>query len=103
MLPKAGISCLGGGIVARAGRARRYRSAPCRKTLRGIIRALIPPPMACTQPTSFARLHRAAPAAAPLVRACVLRALHTRRHGVPTAFVSLSGVTAMLSAAVRKA
>ena len=59
--------------------------------------------MACTHPTQFARLHRAALAAAPQVRACVLRALHTRRHGVPTAFVSLSGVTAMLSAAVRKA
>ncbi|MEG0201013.1 MAG: hypothetical protein RR718_09705 [Comamonas sp.] len=35
-------------------------------------------------------------------RACVLRTQQALRHGVPTAFVSLSGVTAMLSAAVRK-
>lgn len=61
------------------------------------------PPMVCTLLPLSARLRRAALAAVPQVRACVLRALHTRRHGVPTAFVSLSGVTAMLSAAVRKA
>jgi len=59
--------------------------------------------MVCTHPSLSARPRRAALAAVPQVRACVLRALHTRRHGVPTAFVSLSGVTAMLSAAVRKA
>lgn len=50
-----------------------------------------------------ARLRRSALAAEQPARACVLRALHTRRHGIPTAFVSLSGVTAMLSAAVRMA
>nr|WP_237704396.1 MULTISPECIES: hypothetical protein [Comamonas] len=53
--------------------------------------------------STAARLRRSALAAELSARACVLRALHTRRHGIPTAFVSLSGVTAMLSAAVRKA
>lgn len=59
--------------------------------------------MACLHLTTAARLRRFALTAEPAARACVLRALHTRRHGVPTAFVSLSGVTAMLSAAVRMA
>ena len=59
--------------------------------------------MACSYLTTAARLRRFALTAEPAARACVLRALHTRRHGVPTAFVSLSGVTAMLSAAVRAA
>ena len=59
--------------------------------------------MVCTHLTPTAHLRRAAFTAAPLARASVLRALHTQRHGVPTAFLSLSGVTAMLSAAVRKA
>ncbi len=60
-------------------------------------------PMACTHLSTAARLRRLALAGEPCARACVLRALHTRRHGIPTAFVSLSGVTAMLSAAVRMA
>ncbi|MBV8249260.1 MAG: hypothetical protein JO200_12505 [Comamonas sp.] len=59
--------------------------------------------MACLHLTTAARLRRFALMAEPAARACVLRALHTRRHGIPTAFVSLSGVTAMLSAAVRTA
>ncbi|GGH62673.1 hypothetical protein GCM10010975_27650 [Comamonas phosphati] len=59
--------------------------------------------MACTHLSTAAHLRRLALAAQPCARACVLRALHTRRHGIPTAFVSLSGVTAMLSAAVRTA
>ena len=59
--------------------------------------------MACLHLSTAARLRRFALAAELSARACVLRALHTRRHGIPTAFVSLSGVTAMLSAAVRKA
>lgn len=59
--------------------------------------------MACLHLSTAARLRRSALAAELPARACVLRALHTRRHGIPTAFVSLSGVTAMLSAAVRKA
>ena len=50
-----------------------------------------------------AALCRAAFVAAPQVRACARRVQRTRRHGVPTAFISLSGVTAMLSAAVRMA
>lgn len=72
--------------------------------VRGIIAAsdfLLP--MACTHLSTAARLRRLALAGEPCARACVLRALHTRRHGIPTAFVSLSGVTAMLSAAVRMA
>ncbi|WP_455555586.1 hypothetical protein [Comamonas sp.] len=52
---------------------------------------------------SMARLRCAALAAAPQSRACVLRSQRAQSHGVPSAFVSLSGVTAMLSAAVRKA
>ena len=59
--------------------------------------------MDCTHFSPSAPLRRAALAAAPQACARALRALHTRRHGIPTAFVSLSGVTAMLSAAVRKA
>ena len=59
--------------------------------------------MACTHLSTAARLRRFAFTAQLPARACVLRALHTRRHGIPTAFVSLSGVTAMLSAAVRAA
>lgn len=59
--------------------------------------------MACSHLSIAARLRRLALAAQPWARACVLRALHARRHGIPTAFVSLSGVTAMLSAAVRMA
>ncbi|MDO4592865.1 MAG: hypothetical protein Q4B46_08710 [Comamonadaceae bacterium] len=51
----------------------------------------------------MARLRCAALAAAPQSRACVLRSQRAQSHGVPSAFVSLSGVTAMLSAAVRKA
>ncbi len=41
--------------------------------------------------------------AAPQSRACVLRRQQAQSHGVPTAFINLSGVTAMLSAAVRRA
>ena len=52
---------------------------------------------------SLARLRCLALSAAPQSRACVLRQQHAQSHGVPSAFVSLSGVTAMLSAAVRKA
>ena len=59
--------------------------------------------MACTHLSAAARLRRFALTAELAACARVLRALHTRRHGVPTAFVSLSGVTAMLSAAVRMA
>ncbi|MDL5036056.1 hypothetical protein [Comamonas resistens] len=59
--------------------------------------------MACLHLSTAARLRRSALAAELPARACVLRALHTLRHGIPTAFVSLSGVTAMLSAAVRMA
>lgn len=59
--------------------------------------------MACLHLTTAARLRRFALIAEPAARACVLRARHTCRHGIPTAFVSLSGVTAMLSAAVRVA
>jgi uncharacterized membrane protein len=57
--------------------------------------------MACLHLTTAARLRRFALIAEPASRACVLRSLHS--HGIPTAFVSLSGVTAMLSAAVRAA
>ncbi|QXZ11225.1 hypothetical protein KUF54_00480 [Comamonas sp. Y33R10-2] len=59
--------------------------------------------MACTHLSTAARLRRFALIAELPARACALRKLHTRRHGIPTAFVSLSGVTAMLSAAVRMA
>ena len=52
---------------------------------------------------ALARLRCMALATAPQARARVLRAQQAHRHGVPSAFVSLSGVTAMLSAAVRKA
>lgn len=52
---------------------------------------------------SAACLRRSALAAAPQACARVLRSQQAQRHGIPTAFVSLSGVTAMLSAAVRKA
>lgn len=70
----------------------------------GIIAALFPhPSMACTHLSTAARLRRFALMAELPARACMLRELHTRRHGIPTAFVSLSGVTAMLSAAVRMA
>lgn len=48
-------------------------------------------------------LRRSALIAAPQSRACVLRRQQAQSHGVPTAFISLSGVTAMLSAAVRRA
>lgn len=60
-------------------------------------------PMVVTPTPSLAHLRRCALAAAPQARACVLRAQQVQSHGVPSAFVSLSGVTAMLSAAVRKA
>ena len=60
-------------------------------------------PMVLTHAPLLARLRRCALAAAPQARACVLRAQQVQSHGVPSAFVSLSGVTAMLSAAVRKA
>ena len=74
------------------------------KAARGIIAAGFPyHSMARTHFSTAARLRRFALTAEPAARACVLRALHTRRHGIPTAFVSLSGVTAMLSAAVRTA
>ncbi len=53
---------------------------------------------------SFAAgLRRSALAAVPQACARALRRQQAQRHGIPTAFVSLSGVTAMLSAAVRKA
>lgn len=52
---------------------------------------------------SAARLRRTALTAAPQACARVLRSQRAQSHGVPTAFISLSGVTAMLSAAVRKA
>ena len=74
------------------------------KAARGIIAAEFPHhSMDCTHFSTAARLRCLALTAEPAARACVLRALHTRRHGIPTAFVSLSGVTAMLSAAVRMA
>ncbi|WP_240466892.1 hypothetical protein [Comamonas sp. lk] len=70
---------------------------------RGIIRAQEPPPsMACITQSPAARLLRTSLATVQAARACVLRTQQALRHGVPTAFVSLSGVTAMLSAAVRK-
>ncbi|MBQ0131258.1 MAG: hypothetical protein KBT18_03525 [Comamonas sp.] len=50
-----------------------------------------------------ADLRRTALLAAPQSRAGVLRIQHAQSRGVPLAFVCLSGVTAMLSAAVRKA
>ena len=59
--------------------------------------------MVLTHAPSLARLRRCALAAAPRARARVLRAQRALRHGVPLAFICLSGVTAMLSAAVRKA
>lgn len=59
--------------------------------------------MVHTPASSAACLRRAAQSAAPQSRACVLRRQQAQSHGVPSAFVSLSGVTAMLSAAVRKA
>ena len=59
--------------------------------------------MAIKHLSTAARLRRFALQAELPACGCVLRALHTRRHGIPTAFVSLSGVTAMLSAAVRAA
>jgi len=59
--------------------------------------------MYCTSAPSLACLRRSALTAAPQARAAVLRAQCAQSHGVPPAFVSLSGVTAMLSAAVRKA
>lgn len=59
--------------------------------------------IAPTQAPLLASLRRCAFTAAPQARACVLRRQRAQRHGVPTAFVSLSGVTAMLSTAVRKA
>ncbi len=59
--------------------------------------------MACLHLSTTARLRRFALVAELPARARALRALHTCRHGIPTAFVSLSGVTAMLSAAVRMA
>ncbi|MBP9941204.1 MAG: hypothetical protein RR650_01335 [Comamonas sp.] len=58
--------------------------------------------MHSTLAPSATALRRTALTAAPLSRACVLRRQHAQSHGVPTAFISLSGVTAMLSAAVRK-
>ena len=59
--------------------------------------------MARTHLSTAARLRRSALIAELSACGRALRALHTRRHGIPTAFVSLSGVTAMLSAAVRAA
>ena len=59
-------------------------------------------PMVSTLAPTLAGLRLAAFAQVPQSCARVLRHQRTRRHGVPTAFVSLSGVTAMLSAAVRK-
>ena len=59
--------------------------------------------MALILAPTLADLRRCALAAAPQSRARVLQRQHAQSHGVPTAFVSLSGVTAMLSAAVRKA
>ena len=53
--------------------------------------------------SSLTRLRCNALAAAPQSRVCVLRAQHAQSRGVPLTFVCLSGVTAMLSAAVRKA
>ena len=74
------------------------------KALGGIIALLILLyTMACTYQSPAARLRRTPLLAVLPARACVLRTQQTLRHGVPTAFVSLSGVTAMLSAAVRKA
>lgn len=59
--------------------------------------------MHCTHTYTLSRLRCEALAPAPASRACVLRQQQAQSHGVPTAFISLSGVTAMLSAAVRKA
>ena len=74
------------------------------KNREGIIAALLLHlSMACTHLSTAARLRRSALIAELPARACALRKLHTCRHGIPTAFVSLSGVTAMLSAAVRMA
>ena len=74
------------------------------KNREGIIAALLLHlSMACTHLSTAARLRRFALIAELPARACALRKLHTCRHGIPTAFVSLSGVTAMLSAAVRTA
>ncbi len=60
-------------------------------------------PMDLTLAPTMARLRCLAFAAAPQGCARVLRMQQAHSHGVPPAFVSLSGVTAMLSAAVRKA
>ncbi|MGE8396205.1 MAG: hypothetical protein ACN6NT_01210 [Comamonas sp.] len=59
--------------------------------------------MVLTHASILAHLRCLALATAPQARARVLRAQQAHHHGVPSAFVSLSGVTAMLSAAVRKA
>ncbi len=50
-----------------------------------------------------ARLRRTSFVVVLLACARVLRNMQTRRLGIPTAFVSLSGVTAMLATAVRMA
>ena len=59
--------------------------------------------MVYTPASSAACQCRSALAAVPQACARVLRSQQAQRHGIPTTFVSLSGVTAMLSAAVRKA
>jgi len=60
-------------------------------------------PMAHTLATPLTGLRLATFATVPQACARALRRQQAQRHGIPTAFVSLSGVTAMLSAAVRKA
>ena len=102
MLPNARKTCSAAGIHTRAscGYRKPLRRMPKRQARHNL--GTFSLPMACIHFTSTAHLRRAAFTAASLVRACVLRALQTQRHGMPTAFVSLSGVTAMLSSAVRK-
>ena len=81
-----------------------YLYARLQKRAEGIIGPLFfIPTMARLHLSTAAHLRRFALMAELPACGRALRALHTRRHGIPTAFVSLSGVTAMLSAAVRMA
>jgi len=97
MLTKAVISSATGGISAN-------RSAMRQKATGGIIGSTFEfPAMACTHFLNAVRLRLTLLTKVLAACARVLRAQQTQRHGMPTAFVSLSGVTAMLSAAVRMA